>query len=52
MIVIPVIVGALGYVSKEAEKDIEKARIKIGTEVIQKTKLLGAGRILRKVLET
>ena len=50
--VIPVVVGALGCVTKEAEQYIEKIGIKIRTEVIQKTALLGTARTLRKVLET
>ena len=50
--VIPVVVGALGCVTKEAEQYIEKIGIKIRTEVIQITALLGTARTLRKVLET
>ena len=50
--VIPVVVGALGCVTKEAEQYIEKIGIKIRTEVFQKTALLGTARTLRKVLET
>ena len=50
--VIPVVVGALGCVTKEAEQYIEKIGIKIRTEMIQKTALLGTARTLRKVLET
>ena len=50
--VIPVVVGALGCVTKEVEQYIEKIGIKIRIEVIQKTALLGTARTLRKVLET
>ena len=50
--VIPVVVGALGCVTKEAEQYTERMGIKIRTEVIQKTALLGTARTLRKVLET
>ena len=50
--VIPVVVGALGCITKNAEQCIEKIGIKIRTEVIQKTALLGTASILRKVLET
>ena len=50
--VIPVVVGALGCVTKEAEHYVEKIGIKIRTEVIQTTALLGTARTLRKVLET
>ena len=42
----------IGCVTKDAEQCIEKIGIKIRTEVIQKTALLGTARILRKVLET
>ena len=49
---IQVVVGALGCVTKEAEKYIEKIGIKIRTEMIQKTALLGTARTLRKLLET
>ena len=50
--VIPVVVGALRCVTKEAEHYVEKIGIKIRTEVIKKTALLGTARTLRKVLET
>ena len=50
--VIPVVVGALGCVMKEAEHYVEKIGIKIRTEVIQKKALLGTARTLRKVLKT
>ena len=50
--VIPVVVGALGCVTKEAEQYIEKIGINIRTEVIRKTALLRTARTLRKVLET
>ena len=50
--VIPVVIGALGAVSKEFDKWIEKIRIDLRTGHVQKTALLGTARILRKVLET
>ena len=49
--VIPVVVGALVCVTKDAEQHLEKIGIKVRTELIQKTALLGTARILRKVLE-
>ena len=49
--VIPVVVGALGCVTKEAEQYIEKIGIKIRTEVMQATALLETATTLRKVLE-
>ena len=50
--VIPVIIGALGAVSKEFDKWIEKIGINLRIGHVQKTALLGTARILRKVLET
>ena len=50
--VIPVIISALGAVSKEFDKWIEKIGINLRTGHVQKTALLGTTRILRKVLET
>ena len=44
-----VVVGTLGSVP---ERYLEKIGIKVRTEVMQKTALLGAGRTLKKVLET
>ena len=49
--VIPVVVGMLGCVTKDAEQYLEKIEIKVRTDLIQKTALLGTARILRKVLE-
>ena len=50
VIVIPVVVGALGLISKDFKKHLEKADGRIRIEIIQKTVLLGTARILRKVL--
>ena len=50
--VIPVVVGALGAVTKHLEKFIKKVGMKTKISYIQKTVLLGSARILRKVLET
>ena len=49
--VVPVVIGALGSVSKRLKKWLEKLGIEIKTEVLQKTALLGTARILRQVLE-
>ena len=51
VIVIPIIVGALGTVSKDLENYIEQLGITIWLEHLQKTALLGTARILRKVFE-
>ena len=49
--VIPVVVGALGCVSKDFKGWIEKLGIEVNLGTIQKTALLGTARILRKVME-
>ena len=52
LIVIPVVVGALGCVTKNLDKWLEKLDIKISTAFLQKTALLGTARILRRVLQS
>ena len=49
---IPVILGVLGSVTKNFEKYVDPIGIKINVHTVQKTALLGAARILRKVLES
>ena len=49
--VIPVILGVLGSVTKNFENYVDPIGIKINLHTVQKTALLGAARILRKVLE-
>ena len=49
--VVQVVVGALGAVSKRLDTWLDKRRITINTGLLQKTALLGAARILRKVLK-
>ena len=51
MVDMPVVIGALGSVTKEFDWWIEKLWIKNNVGVMQKTALLGTVRILRKVLE-
>ena len=48
--VIPIIIGALGAVTKKSSKWMEKLDLEIRVELLQKTALLGTSRILRKVL--
>ena len=48
--VIPVVIGALGAVSKDFDGHIGRLGVKVPIKVIQKTALLGTARILRKVL--
>ncbi|CAH3194267.1 unnamed protein product, partial [Porites evermanni] len=50
--VVPVVVGALGAVSKRLDTWLDKLGITINTGFLQKTALLGTARILRKVLES
>ena len=49
--VVPVVIGALGSVTKDLECWIEKMDIVPAVGVLQKTALLGTARILRKVQE-
>ena len=49
---IPIVIGALGTVTKELIKGLENLEIKGRVETIQTTALLRSARILRKVLET
>ena len=52
MEVVPVVVGALGAVSKRLDTWLDKLGITIKTGFLQKKALLGTARILRKVLES
>ena len=49
--VVPVVIGALGSVTKDFERWINKLGIAFNIGVVQKTALLGIVRILRQVLE-
>ena len=49
--VIPAILGVLGIIRKNFEKYVDPIGCKIDLHTLQKTTLLGAARILRKVLE-
>ena len=50
--VVPVVVGALGVVSKRLDTWLEKLGVTIRTRLLQKTALLGTARILRKLLDS
>ena len=52
VMVIPVVIGALGCVTKSLDKWLEKLDIQISTAFLQKTALLGTARILRRVLQS
>ena len=49
--VIPVVIGALGTVTKKFEKWIQKLDLEITVEMLQKLCLRGTARIIRKVLD-
>ena len=49
--VIPVVIGALGTVTKHFEKWTEKLDLDLTIEALQKPCLLGTTRIIRKVLD-
>ena len=49
--VVPVVIGALGSVTKEFDGWTEKLGLTNNVGVMQKIALLGTARILRKVLE-
>ena len=49
--VVPVVIGALGSVTKGFDRKIGKLGIPFNVGVMQKNALLGTARILRKVLE-
>ena len=49
--VVPVVVGALGSVTKEFDRWMEKLEVPFDIGAVQKTALLGTARILRMVLE-
>ena len=51
VIIIPVIIGALGMVTKNLESYLSKIDFAPGTKAFQKTFLLGTARMLRKVLD-
>ena len=52
MVIVPVIVGVLGIISKKFEKWVEKLEINVQIPLLQKACLLGNGKILRKVLDS
>ena len=51
VIIIPIIIGALGMVTKNLRKYLKVAGVENGIEQLQKSCLLGTARILRKVLD-
>ena len=49
--IIPIVIGALGIVTKNVAKYLEKINFKPGLGPLQKACLLGTARIIRKVLD-
>ena len=49
--IIPIVIGALGTVTKNVAKYLEKIDFKPGLDPLQKGSLLGTARIMRKVLD-
>ena len=49
--IIPIVVGALGAISRKLDKWIEKLYVHMRIELLQKPTLLGTARILRRILE-
>ena len=49
--VVPVIVGALGWISKGFSEWMDTLGIKLNVRMVQKSVLLGTARILRKVVD-
>ena len=49
--IIPLVVGSLDPIPKQFGNRLKQIGITVGTAEVQKTVLLGAARILRKVLE-
>ena len=49
--VVPLVVGALGVVSKRLNARLEKLGVSIREGLLQKAALLGTTRILRKLFE-
>ena len=50
--IVPIVIGALGTVTKGLLKDLEDLEVGGRVETIQMTELLRTARILRRVLET
>ena len=49
--IVPIIIGALGSVTKKLGKNLEMINFVKGVEPLQKACLLGTTRIIRKVLD-
>ena len=52
VMILPIVIGALGSVTNNLRKNLDKVDLHLGVDAIQKTCLLGTARVLRKVLDT
>ena len=52
MTVIPIVIGALGILSKESVRGLQDLEIRVQAETIKTTSLLKSAKILRIILET
>ena len=52
VMIVPIVIGALGTITKGLLKDLEDLEVGGWVETIQTTALLRTARILRRVLET
>ena len=52
VMILPIVIGALGSVTNNVRKNLDKVDLHLGVDAIQRTCLLGTARILRKVLDT
>ena len=50
-VILPIFIGALGTVTGNVRRHLEKLGINLSVDVLQKTCLLGTAHILRKVLD-
>ena len=50
--IVPIVIGALGTITKGLLKDLKDLEVGGRVETIQRTALLRTARILRRVLET
>ena len=50
--IVPIVIGALGTITKELLKSLEELEIGRRVETIQTTAFLKTARILRRILET
>ena len=52
VMILPIVIGALGTVTSNLRKNLDKVDLHLGVDALQKTCLLGTARIIRKVLDT